>query len=67
MPTLEMYEGTYLWKYIPSLPLAAIFGGIFTIATAFHCAKLCKTRHWFLIPFLLGGYSRSRFILLIPG
>lgn len=66
MPALETYEGTYLWKYIPSLPLAAIFATVFTIATAFHFVKLCKTRYWFLIPFVLGGFSTFRFILLFP-
>ncbi|KAH8692878.1 RTA1 like protein-domain-containing protein [Talaromyces proteolyticus] len=57
MPTLETYEGAYLWNYVPSLPLAATFAGIFTLATALHCVKLYKTRHWFTIPFLMGGFS----------
>lgn len=60
MPTLQTYQGVYLWKYVPSLPLSVIFFSLFTIVTAFHCWRLYKTKALFTIPFIVGGFCEFR-------
>ncbi|KAJ5813577.1 RTA1 like protein-domain-containing protein [Penicillium pulvis] len=55
MPTLQTYQGVYLWRYVPSLPLSVMFLGLFTIVTSFHCWRLYKTKALFTIPFIVGG------------
>jgi hypothetical protein len=56
MPELQKYKGTtYLWDYVPSLPLAIAFAILFTLLTLFHIYKLFRTRLWFCIPFVIGG------------
>lgn len=55
MPALESHNGYYLWHYIPSLPLAVVFGCIFAIWTSLHAWKMFKTRMWLSIPFVVGG------------
>ncbi|CAK7213062.1 hypothetical protein SCUCBS95973_001673 [Sporothrix curviconia] len=51
-----MFDGeVYLWKYMPSLPLAIIFAGVFLVVTAVHLWKMVRTKMWFCIPFVLGG------------
>jgi hypothetical protein len=53
---LPYKDGEYLWKYMPSLPLAAIFGGLFLVASLGHTWKMIRHRLWFCLPFTLGGY-----------
>ncbi|CAK7203579.1 hypothetical protein SEUCBS139899_006314 [Sporothrix eucalyptigena] len=56
MPTLQMFEGkVYLWKYIPSLPLAISFLSVFLVVTVAHLWKMVRTKLWFCTPFVLGG------------
>ncbi|MCJ1340931.1 hypothetical protein MMC09_006227 [Bachmanniomyces sp. S44760] len=55
MTQLETYEGKYLWKYIPSVPVAAVFIVLFFAITSVHCYQLFKSRAWFCISFTLGG------------
>jgi hypothetical protein len=56
MPELQKYKGTtYLWDYVPSLPLAIAFAILFTLLTLFHIYKLFRTKLWFCIPFVIGG------------
>ncbi|OTB04463.1 hypothetical protein M426DRAFT_73448 [Hypoxylon sp. CI-4A] len=56
MSELKPYKGGYyLWKYVPSRPLAIIFGILFIIATIGHSWRLFRTRLWFCIPMVLGG------------
>ncbi|CAG8886049.1 unnamed protein product [Penicillium egyptiacum] len=55
MPTLETYEGVYLWHYVPSLPLALTFTVLFCLATTAHIWKLHTTKIWSNLPFVLGG------------
>jgi hypothetical protein len=52
MPELQKYKGTtYLWDYVPSLPLAIAFAILFTLLTLFHIYKLFRTKLWFCILF----------------
>ncbi|KAI9696862.1 MAG: hypothetical protein M1820_008016 [Bogoriella megaspora] len=55
MPTLKTYHGVYIWKYIPSLPLAVTFAILFLLTTLVHGYKIFKTKTWFCLPFVLGG------------
>ncbi|KAJ3536419.1 hypothetical protein NM208_g6727 [Fusarium decemcellulare] len=55
MPTLETYNGYPLWHYIPSLPAAGIFTGVFALLTLGHSFRMFRHRMWFCIPFVVGG------------
>ncbi|KAF3108997.1 hypothetical protein TWF706_001819 [Orbilia oligospora] len=56
MVELKPVEGdVYLWKYLPSIPAAALFLVLFAIATGVLCWRLIRTRTWFCIPFAIGG------------
>ncbi|KAH8683662.1 RTA1 like protein-domain-containing protein, partial [Ilyonectria robusta] len=55
MAKLEMYNGHYLWHYIPSFPAAVVFIALFGLLTAGHAFKLVRHRTWFCIPFVVGG------------
>jgi hypothetical protein len=58
MPELQKYLGkVYLWEYVPNLPAAIIFAGLFAILTAAHTWKMFRTKMWFCIPFVIGGFS----------
>jgi hypothetical protein len=59
MPTLEIYKGAYLWKYIPNLAAAVTFAILFLILTLVHTYKTIKHRTWYTIPFLAGGICTS--------
>ena len=52
---LPLEGGYYLWKYLPSLPGAAVFCVLFAILTAAHTYRLYINRLWFCIPFAVGG------------
>lgn len=56
MAKLEPYRGDYyLWKYLPSIPAAAIFAALYFIITAAVAWRIWKTRSWFCTVFALGG------------
>ncbi|KAJ3497952.1 hypothetical protein NLG97_g1497 [Lecanicillium saksenae] len=59
MPTLETHNGYPLWNYIPSRPASAIFIVLFALATAYHTFLLFKNRHWFCLPFVIGGFFET--------
>lgn len=60
MAVLEPYDGDYyLWKYLPSIPAAAIFAILFALATIAHCWRVGTTRTWSAIPFCIGGLSKA--------
>ncbi|KAE8391243.1 RTA1 like protein-domain-containing protein [Aspergillus alliaceus] len=56
MPTSESDGGFKLFHYDPSLAAAVIFIICFLATTILHTYQLFRTRTWFFIPFLLGGY-----------
>jgi hypothetical protein len=47
---------TDLYKYSPSVGAAVFFAILFGITTLIHTYQIIRTRTWFLIPFLVGGY-----------
>ncbi|KAM0324882.1 hypothetical protein ACHAQA_007848 [Verticillium albo-atrum] len=56
MAKLEPFRGDYyLWKYLPSIPAAAIFLVLFLAATLAIVWRLWKTRSWFCTAFAIGG------------
>ncbi|VUC25930.1 unnamed protein product [Clonostachys rosea] len=56
MAVLETYNGYPLWRYIPSLPAAAVFVAVFSILTVAHAWKMVRHSMWFCIPFFVGGF-----------
>lgn len=50
---------TFQFYYFhPSLAAAAIFVAIFAITTIVHSWQMFRTKTWFLIPFLIGGFCK---------
>ncbi|KAH8665194.1 RTA1 like protein-domain-containing protein [Tricladium varicosporioides] len=47
---------TNLYNYYPSVGAAIFFAILFGIITSIHTYQLIRTRTWFLIPLLVGGY-----------
>lgn len=47
------------YYYTPSAAAAAIFVVLFGISTLLHSYQLIRTRAWLMIPFLIGGFSKS--------
>ncbi|KAL4975929.1 RTA1 like protein-domain-containing protein [Aspergillus desertorum] len=50
------FEGWKAYLYDPSMAAAAIFIVLYGIVTALHSYHLFRTRTWFFIPMVLGGY-----------
>ncbi|KAJ5732244.1 hypothetical protein N7493_003725 [Penicillium malachiteum] len=48
-----------LYDYRPSIPAAVVFAILFGITTGFHLFQLIKTRCWFLVTFVIGGFPYS--------
>lgn len=44
-----------LYRYDPSIPLAAVASVLFAILTGLHFFQMYRSRVWFLIPLVLGG------------
>lgn len=47
-----------LYRYDPSMVAAVIFIILFLIISALHTYQLVRTKTWFFIPFLIGGYCK---------
>lgn len=47
-----------LYRYDPSLAAAIIFIILFLLITAWHSFTLLRTKTWFFIPFVLGGFCQ---------
>ena len=60
------YDWQY-YRYNPSLAAAAIFIVLFLSTTTFHLYQLIRTRTWYFIPLVVGGFcelpSVSRYAL----
>jgi hypothetical protein len=52
-------SGFKYYYYDPSLAAAAIFALLFLLTTAIHLYLLGRTRTWYFIPFLIGGFRKS--------
>ncbi|KAF2211356.1 hypothetical protein CERZMDRAFT_43551 [Cercospora zeae-maydis SCOH1-5] len=44
------------YRYTPSLAGAIIFALLFLVTTALHTYQLFRTRTWYMLPFLVGGF-----------
>ncbi|KAH7407237.1 RTA1 like protein-domain-containing protein [Cadophora sp. MPI-SDFR-AT-0126] len=51
-----MGEFSKYWEYEPSLAAAVIFSLTFAILSIYHTSRLFKTRTWFCIPLVIGGF-----------
>jgi hypothetical protein len=47
-----------LYRYDPSVPLAAVVSVLFALLTGLHFFQMYRSRVWFLIPLVLGGICR---------
>lgn len=57
MAELKPYRGNYyLWQYLPSAAAGGIFAALFILGTAYITWKTFKTRTWFCIVFIIGGF-----------
>ncbi|KAH6715108.1 RTA1 like protein-domain-containing protein [Leptodontidium sp. 2 PMI_412] len=45
----------YLYRYKPSVAVAAVSCALFAVATGVHIFKMYRSRAWFLVPLVLGG------------
>ncbi|PNS15088.1 Protein RTM1 [Sphaceloma murrayae] len=56
MAVLKPYKNDeYIWKYLPSIPAAAIFTALFFIGGVLVSIRMVRTSTYFVIPFLLGA------------
>lgn len=53
------YEGWVAYEYYPSMAAAVIFVVLFGTVTLLHSFHLFRTRTWFFIPLVIGGYCES--------
>ncbi|PYI05695.1 RTA1 like protein [Aspergillus sclerotiicarbonarius CBS 121057] len=51
--------GWVAYQYNPSMPAAVIFAALFMIGTLLHTYRMIRTRTWFLIPLVIGGYFEA--------
>ncbi|KAL1632091.1 hypothetical protein SLS56_003980 [Neofusicoccum ribis] len=55
-PALDDPNAYVLYRYHPSLPAAVIFVIAFAITTFWHCWQCLRTRTWYFIPLIIGGF-----------
>ncbi|RAL04331.1 RTA1 domain-containing protein, partial [Aspergillus ibericus CBS 121593] len=51
--------GWVAYQYDPSMPAAIIFAALFMISTLWHMYRMIRTRTWFVIPLVIGGYFEA--------
>lgn len=56
---LAIRSGFEYYYYYPSLAAAVIFIICFVLTTLLHTFQLIRTKTWFFIPFLIGGYCKQ--------
>jgi hypothetical protein len=52
-------SGFKYYDYDPSLAAAVLFMALFVLTTALHIYQLLRTRTWYFIPFVIGGFRKS--------
>jgi len=57
------HGGWKAYEYNPSMAAAVIFIILYIVVTALHTYNLFRTRTWFFIPLVLGGYCMSPSLL----
>lgn len=58
----DPHGGFVFYYYEPSMAAAVIFVILFALTSILHSVQMFSTRTWFMIPFLIGGYCKSRSI-----
>ncbi|KAJ5413449.1 RTA-like protein [Penicillium sp. CMV-2018d] len=53
---MSSHAGWIAYEYYPSMGAAVVFIVLFAIVTLMHTFHLFRTRTWFFIPLLIGGY-----------
>ena len=57
-----MSDSSYSFKYYrydPSIAAAVIFVLLFASATGLHTYQMVRTRTWYFVPFVIGGFCKS--------
>lgn len=55
---MSSHAGWIAYEYYPSMGAAVVFIVLFAIVTLMHTFHLFRTRTWFFIPLLIGGYCK---------
>lgn len=50
-----------LYRYDPNMAATVIFIVLFATVTILHTYQLLRTRTWYFIPFVVGGYCKCNF------
>lgn len=45
------------YRYVPSLPAAAIFSAAFFLSSFVHAYQIARTRTWYFVPLFIGCLS----------
>ena len=48
-----------LYNYVPSMAASILFVALFALTTGLHTYQMVRTRTWFLVPFVCGGFCMS--------
>ncbi|KAJ5681461.1 RTA-like protein [Penicillium maclennaniae] len=56
---MSSHDGWIAYQYYPSMGAAVLFIILFAIVTLLHTYHLFRTRTWFFIPLVLGGYFET--------
>lgn len=48
-----------LYRYDPSIFAAVVFVLLFLVGSCIHTYQVARTRTWFFVPFVFGGYCKS--------
>ena len=47
-----------LYRYAPTLAGCVVFCILFSFSTGLHAFQLVRTRTWYMIPFVIGGFCQ---------
>ena len=53
------FAGWKAYEYYPSMGAAVLFIILFAVVTFMHTFHLFRTRTWFFIPLVIGGYCKT--------
>lgn len=60
MAQLKPYdEDTFLWDYVPNFAASIAFTILFFILSGVHLWRMLRSRLWFCVPFVVGGFGES--------
>jgi hypothetical protein len=56
---MSSHNGWTAYQYNPSMGAAVLFIILFAVITLLHTYHLFRTRTWFFIPLVIGGYCTT--------